>query len=121
VVANLRRWIAERWDVTLKSTKAPGGVNNRETIAWYDETSIYIPKERIREATGNVLKESHIGAMLDRRSLLAQRAEADRFCVRWVPQVGKVTCYALRRSELGRSDSVFDPEAFTVHQGGADA
>ena len=34
----------------LKSTKAPGGVNKRETIAWYDETAIYIPKERIREA-----------------------------------------------------------------------
>jgi hypothetical protein len=121
VIANLRRWILERWDVLLKSTTANDGVNNRETIAWYDETAIFIPKERIREATGNIVKESHIGAMLDRRGLLAQRTEADRFCVRWVPQVGKVTCYALRRLAFGRSDMVVDPEALTVHQGGVSA
>lgn len=120
-IANLRRWIAERWDVLIKSTKATGGINNRETIAWYDETAVYIPKDTIREAAGNVLKESHIGAMLDKRGFLAQRTETDRFCVRWVPQVGKVTSYALRRSEFGRTDTVVDPEAFTVHQGGVDA
>jgi hypothetical protein len=57
-IRRARRWIAERWDVLIKSTKATSGVNNRETIAWYDETAIYIPKERIREAAGNVLKVS---------------------------------------------------------------
>lgn len=121
-IANLRRWIAERWDVTLKSTSAAGGVNNRETLAWYDETSIYIPKERIREATDNVLNGSHIGSTLNQRGLLARCTEADRFCIRWVPGVGKVTCYALRRSEFGRSSMEVDPEeAFTVHQGAVDA
>jgi hypothetical protein len=121
VVVNLRRWTAERWNVTIKSVEEKGGVNNRETIAWYDEIAIYVPKDRIREAAGNVLKESHIGAMLDRRGLLAQRTESDRFCVRWVPKVGKVTCYALRRSEFGRSDAVVDPEeTLTVRRGGVD-
>jgi hypothetical protein len=120
-ISNLRRWILERWDVLLKPTTAAGGINNRETLAWHDETAIYIPKDRIREATGNVLKESQIGAMLNRLGLLAQRGEPDRYTVRWVPRLGKLICYALRRSEFGPSNSAVDPEAFTVHQGGVNA
>ena len=120
-ISNLRRYIAERWDVTIK--KVEGGINatNREPVGWYHGHTIYIPKDRMREATGGVLKKSHIGAMLHRRGLLAQRSETDRFTVRWVPIIGKLLCYALRRSEFGPSNSVNDPDSnFTVYEGAAD-
>lgn len=106
-IGNLRRNIHERWDVTIKST-APGP-SNRETVGWYDNVAVYIPKERMQEAIGSALPISHIGALLDRLGLLAKRSEPDRHTVKWVPKVGKVCCYALRRDEFGRSDAVFDP------------
>ena len=118
-LANLRRYIAERWEVTIKTVNPTNGI--KEAIGWYDDTAVYIPKERMREATAGVLKESQIGAMLNRRGLLAKRSEPDRFTVSWVPKVGSVTSYALRRSEFGRSDAVEDPKSrFTVHQDAAD-
>ncbi len=40
----------ERWDVTIKNVNVVGGMNNRETIAWYDADIVYIPKTRLREA-----------------------------------------------------------------------
>jgi hypothetical protein len=46
VLSHLRTWIAERWDVTVKSVDAawddPDGrrVNNRETVAWYDADAV---------------------------------------------------------------------------------
>jgi hypothetical protein len=120
-ISNLRRYIAERWDVTIKKVEGVINATNREPVGWYHGDNIYIPKDRMREATGGVLKESHIGAMLHRRGLLAQRSETDRFTVRWVPIIGKLLCYALRRSEFGPSDSVNDPDSnFTVYEGAAD-
>ena len=119
-IASLRGWIAERWGVTIKNVDSEGGVNNRETIAWYDDAAIYIPRNRVREAAGGALKESHIGAVLDRRGLLAAKPREDRFCIEWVPKVGKVTAYALRRQEFGRSGHIADPDIFTVHRGGRD-
>jgi hypothetical protein len=104
--------------VTIKSVNAESGINNREAVAWYDGAAIYIPKHRIREAAGKALKESQIGAVLDRRGLLAAKPEGDRFCVRWVPKVGKITAYALRRGEFGRSNQTSDPDALKVHEGG---
>jgi putative DNA primase/helicase len=117
-LSNLRRYVAERWDVTIKSVGAMNG--NKEAVGWYDEYAVYVPKERIREATGDVLKETHIGAALDRAGLLAKR-EPDRFTVPYVPKVGRVTSYALRRSEVGRSDAAQDPASiFTVYKDAAD-
>jgi hypothetical protein len=119
-LANLRRYILERWDVTIKPA-CPGLGANREAVGWYDDHAVYIPKNRIREATGGILKESHIGTTFDARGMLASRSEPDRFTVPWVPKVGRVTSYALRRSEFGRSDSIKDPETrLTVHDGAAD-
>jgi putative DNA primase/helicase len=50
VVPNIRRYLAERWDVTCKpvdagnpsarSAVALSGHNNREAVAWYDETTV---------------------------------------------------------------------------------
>ncbi|MGC2411976.1 MAG: DUF927 domain-containing protein [Stellaceae bacterium] len=118
MIGAIRGWVAERWGVTIKSVDAESGVNNRETVGWFDDSAIYIPKERIREAAGNALKQVHIGAALNRRGLLVPKSEADRYCVRWVPKVGKISAHALCRSEFGRSEHAKDPDSFTVHEGG---
>src|SRR6185295_4645573 len=56
-IASLRAWIAERWDVTIKSVDSGADgfdrkLNNREAVAWYDEAAIYVPAQRLREASG---------------------------------------------------------------------
>lgn len=118
-VARIRTWIAERWGVTIKSVDAESGLNNRETLAWFDNTAIYIPKGTLREAAGNNLRESEVASILARRGLLAKRTESDRLYVRFVPKVGRVEAYALSRSEFGRCGDTTDPDtAFTVRQGG---
>ncbi len=116
-IANLRGFIAERWDVTIKNVDE-SRMNSRETIGWFDDSAIYIPRSRIREAIGGALKESQIGPVLDRRSLLASKPKEDRFCVPWVPKVGRIPAYALRRQEFGRSAHITEPDILTAHQGG---
>ncbi len=102
MVRNLASWVARGWDVTVKSVTEQTGVNNRDTWAWYDENAVYIPKDRIQAASGNAMKESRIGATLNRMELLADQAP-DRFYVRFVPQTGRVDAYALKRERFGRS------------------
>jgi hypothetical protein len=122
VVATLRTWIAERWGVTVKPTDpaidcfGTARVNNRESVGWYDDDAVYLPTRRIREAAGSTLKEQEIARILDERELLATH-ERGRLTVRYVPKVGHVQCYALRRAAFGRSDREQEPE-FTVYQGG---
>lgn len=106
-VANIRAWIAERWDVTIKSvdTGADGfdrKLNNREAVAWYDQTAIYLPVQRIREASGETLKAQQIVKALTDRDLLAKRHNSKRASVRHVPEVGRIDAYALKRQEFGR-------------------
>jgi len=115
VIGSIRGWLAERWNVTVKPVDADSGINNRETIAWYDNDVVYIPKTRLREAAGDGLRESQIASILDRRGMLAKRTEADRLYVRFIPKVGRVHAYALRRTEFGRSDQISDPDALKVH------
>lgn len=71
---------------------------------------------RIREAAGSSLKEQEIARILDERGLLAAH-ERGRLTVRYVPKVGHVQCYALRRDAFGRSEREEEPE-LTVYQGG---
>ena len=116
---SLRTWIAERWDVTIKGVETgweDGDVrriNNRESLAWYDDEVVYLPTRRAREASGGALKELHLARLLADRSMLARR-DKDRFTVRYVPKIGHVQCYALRRCDFGRTAA----PAFTVHEGG---
>ena len=123
VISNLRTWVAERWDVTVKSIDAAWDdasgvrVNNRETLAWYDADAVYIPRSRLREAAGNTLTEREIAQAIEKRGLLARRHDARRITVRWVPSVGRIDAYALRRDEFGRTASGTDP-GFKVHSGG---
>lgn len=116
-----RGWIAERWNVTIKSVDDRHGINNREAVAWYDNSAIYIPTTRLREAAGNALRETQVASILDRHKMLAKRPEADRLYVRYIPQIGRLKAYALRRSEFGRSEEPADVHAYTVHQGGRNA
>jgi hypothetical protein len=108
-ISRLRTWIAERWGVTIKDVRTEDGISNREAVAWYDETAVYIPKGRIREAAGSTLKEAQIGALLKGCDLLAAKPEKDRFTVNWIPKVGRVTSYALKRAEFGRSKDEKEP------------
>jgi hypothetical protein len=123
VLSHLRTWIAERWDVTVKSVDAawddPDGrrVNNRETVAWYDADTVYIPTTRLREAAGNVLTEREIAQALDKRGLLARRNDSRRIALRRVPNVGRVDAYAIRRDQFGRAAAGYRPD-LEVHQGG---
>jgi Domain of unknown function (DUF927)/Toprim domain len=121
-VSNLRVWIAERWGVTIKPIEPAFDsfgnalVNNRECVGWYDDDAVYLPTRRTREAAGSALKEQEIARILDERGLLAVH-ERGRLTVRYVPKVGHLQCYALRRAAFGRSDAEQEPE-FTVYQGG---
>jgi hypothetical protein len=127
-ITGLRTWIATRWDVTVKSVDeavdridAARRPNNREALAWYDDAAVYLPTGSLAEAAGGALKEQHVAELLDRRGLLARRHDAKRRAVRWVPRVGRVDCYALRRDAFGRRDAVAEPAdepVFTVHEGG---
>jgi hypothetical protein len=111
-IASLRAWIAERWDVTIKSvdTGADGydrKLNNREAVAWYDDTAIYMPVQRLREASGETLKAQQIVKALIERDLLAKRHNQRRAAVRWIPKIGRVDAYALKRIEFGRRQAWF--------------
>jgi hypothetical protein len=103
-IANIRAWVAERWNVTIKPVSSNDGLNNREAVAWYDETTVYLPTRRTREAAGGVLKELEIARALGAKGLLTRRHCSKRLAIRWVPNVGHVDCYALSRSEFGRTN-----------------
>ena len=99
---NLRLWVLERWDQSIKDAEQ-AGPGYREALAWYDEAAVYIPKGRLYEAAGGILKGTRVAALLHERDLLTRRPEPDRLYVRWVPNVGRIAAYALSREEFGRS------------------
>ena len=125
-IDNIQTWISERWEVTIKNVNARSG-NNREAVAWFDDKAVYIPKSRLREAAGNTLKKSQIAAILSQRGLLVEKPKADRYCVEWIPRIGRMPAYALSRGFFGHQgqmpepDNRWDPDTTcTVHQGGKD-
>ena len=71
-------------------------------MAWYDQTAIYLPVQRIREASGQTLKAQQIVKALTDRDLLAKRQNTKRATVRHVPGIGRIDAYALKRQEFGR-------------------
>ena len=113
-ITSLRAWIAERWDVTIKSVDIgvesfDRKLNNREAVAWYDGLAIYLPSQRLREAAGKTLKTQQIVKALTDRDLLADRHSERRTAVRWVPKIGRVDAYALKRTEFGRRSASAEP------------
>lgn len=124
-INNLRRWIAERWDVTIKpiadiahSGSSDSRTNNREAVGWYDRDTVYLPISRAREAAGGTVKDQFLAQLLQDRGLLARRHDARRAAVRWIPGVGKFDAYALPRAEFGRAAHADGPRMAVV--GGAD-
>jgi hypothetical protein len=116
-VINIRQYVAERWDVTIKTVKPQTGINNREAVGWYDDDTVYLPTNRIAEAAGGVLKEQRIAAVLDQVGYLSRRGGLTRIAIRYVPRIGHVDCYALRRSKFGRSDKETDPNQLHAVRG----
>ncbi|MCZ6770704.1 MAG: DUF927 domain-containing protein [Proteobacteria bacterium] len=108
-IANMRLWIAEKWDVTIRKIGATAG--SREVVGWYDERHVYIPTSRIREAAGNVLAQTEIARELASRNVIGMRGGRDRLSVRYIRGVGHVSAYALRLSEVGR---IGDTEEITA-------
>lgn len=102
-VMNLRQHIAECWDVTIKNLEEDTRINNREALGWYDKDTVYLPTNRITQAAGGVLKEQRIAAVLDEGGYLSRRGGPSRIAIRYLPGIGHVDCYALQRSEFGRS------------------
>jgi hypothetical protein len=90
----------------------------RDAVAWYDNSAVYLPTERIREAAGGALKELLIAKALNERGLLAKRGSTTRLAVGYVPKVGYIQAYALSRTHFGRSTSTAGESPFTVHDGG---
>ncbi len=116
-VANLGAWIAERWGSTILPT-APdehGRPHSRDAVGWYDDAAVYIPTGRIVDAAGGALKELEIGRALDAQDMIVKKHDASCFYVSYVPKVGKVKAYALKRAQFGRAT---DPARFELHQGG---
>ena len=109
LVRNLRTWIAERWDVTIRSTapvfdfSGQARKESREALGWYDHDAVYLPTGRIREAAGGTLKEVQIARILDREGLLAKR-ESDLRKSRSATCPRLATCAATRSA--ARSSAV---------------
>ena len=110
VINALRAYIAERWDVTIKSTGAETGVNNREAIGWYDEEAVYLPTARLRDACLGLAKERWIASLLRDREMLTREGDAakGRIAIKYVPKIGYVQSYALKRAEFGRQQESQD-------------
>jgi len=95
-LANLRRWIAERWDVAIKKVDEPYRTT-RDAVGWYDDEAIYIPVTRISEAIESVLSVPAFARLLDKHEMLWARTDDQRAAIRRVPSVGKVDVYALKK------------------------
>lgn len=117
-VANLRSWVAERWNSDVHPVEADEGIRipARQALAWYDDSTVYIPANRIVEAAGGTMKETEIGRALNAQGLIAKRKSQDCYFVAFIPKIGKVKAYAVPRSEFRMATR--DEPAFTVHEGG---
>jgi phage/plasmid primase-like uncharacterized protein len=114
-IANLRLWIAERWGTSIRSVDADSGT--REAVAWFDNDTVYLPTSRIVEACGGAIKEQHVAKVLNERGLLSKRGSPERLAIKYVPKIGHVQSYAMRKSEFGRTDVAQEP-VLTAHSGG---
>jgi hypothetical protein len=98
IAATLRTWILDRWGRTILPA-APGEITDG-TDGWFDEHVVYLRRDRLCDALGGRMIEREGGLLLARGRFLG-KAEADgRNYVRYVPDVGRISAYALRRSAL---------------------
>jgi len=98
-LGNLRRWIAEHWDVAIKHIDTPYKTS-RDAIGWYDDKAIYIPITRVGEAIEGVLSVTAFARLLRKTGLLQDWTDDRRVAIRQVPNIGKVDVYALKKTEF---------------------
>jgi hypothetical protein len=104
-IANIQRFVKQAWDVTIRDTTGCALIN-REAEGWYDTDAVYLPKETLTKAVRGLLSEAQVARLLDRRDYLAKRGDRNRIATRYVPKVGHIDCYALKRSVFGRTDAI---------------
>jgi hypothetical protein len=112
--ANLRRWVAERYAVTIKNVNrhTKEWNNNREAVGWYDNQAVYVPADRIVDACGSGLSQRAIGHMLADRQLLIKGRKDRLPTVNYVPGLGLyVTCFALKSAEFAPQELDTDDDA----------
>ena len=100
-VQKLGEFVTRAWGVTIKPAYGGNGQGTREAVGFYDDETIYLLASVISDATGGSLGERQIGSVLAEQGLLAKH-DAERWTVRYIPGVGRVRAYALKRGELGR-------------------
>ena len=100
VLDNIRLWIAERWDSTCRHIGSTFHYLHKAD-AWYDTTTIYIPRATIGAAGGHVLSTEALVKLLNDGGQLEKRDSSRRATVRYIPGVGRITAYALKRTRFG--------------------
>jgi hypothetical protein len=100
VVERLRDWVATHWGTGLIDVhdETPA----RPPLGWFDADFVYLTSEGLCEATGKILKEREVARVLNRLGMLAKRKSVDCTHVNYVPVIGVVKAYVLRRSEFRR-------------------
>jgi hypothetical protein len=105
-IANIQQFVNERWDVTIKTARSGASTNNREAVGWYDDKTVYLLTRHLAEAAGRVLNEQQIARVLAQGGYLSTRGSTTRIAIRYVPKIGHIDCYALKRSKFGRPHEV---------------
>lgn len=117
-INSLKLWVAQNWNHAINPIDTPLGEKEvtRKTLAWYDDSIIYIPADEIVEAAGGSLKETEIGRALSEKNIIAKRKSPECFYHNFIPKRGRIKNYALRRYEI--QAATHEEPAFTVHEGG---
>ena len=109
VLDNIRLWIAERWDSTCRHIGSTFH-HLHKADAWYDTTTIYIPRATIGAAGGHILSTEALVKLLNDGGQLEKRDSSRRATVRYIPGVGRITAYALKRTRFGPTAGQDDEE-----------
>ena len=112
VIANLQSYILARWAVTIRHVNSGGGAQKAE--GWFDGTTVYLPRETLRIAGGNVMTEEATAGILKDREFLT-KTEDDRLYTRYIRGVGKMQAYALKRTSFGRDED--PPNGYSTGRG----
>jgi len=101
-IENLQQWILSRWRSSIinvhdiEDRKSGGKVD-----AWFDGDCVYLPAEVLVQAAGGVLARHEILRALNARGLIGRKRDGNRFALRYVPNVGSLSAYALSRRAFG--------------------
>lgn len=88
IMDQIQLWINAKWDRSVVEIGSENGV--RDIEAWYDDTLIYLPPEKLIEATGGVSREAEIKRALDANEVVEYEKNGSnrRFISRRIPGIG---------------------------------